>query len=654
MDRRVLCLAFSVAGISPHARATTHGGGQCDMALTLGPWRIFFHVHHHVGRVASPSPAMNNQQFRRLLLSETAKQDGSNAHSPATASTPRTALGARKHSSIPMTPSVVLSRCTTQYNELTCHSRQAGNRNSIQADFARQLAERNAKANPGKKVKASAPKGTKLAPGYIDRTRNRADGEENEITKRIKNLEELLKQGEIDRDTFDGLVQDITGGDLSTTHLVKGLDRKLLERVRRGEDVLAAEVKDQPAADDEETPDVENAFDELAATNVGTIMRAKAEKKGEKMLSPPAPVAGMKRSRNDILKELKRQREEAAAAAAAEHEKRFPSLGPGFRKITATGEAPRLEVDEKGREVLIIKGPDGKEKRKVRKQKVEQQPADKMENDPDDATKAKDVENLPLPKMEDSEDEDIFEGVGSNYNPLADFDDDGDDDDDGDGVEDEGTKQGTEQEADILQDDSQSTSDSNSRLVDEFPSQEGASSGPSEQRYSKTTAKDTETESAKRDYFKSTRRTTADHPSNISSTDATVRAALAKVRNLDDNSTLLQNLAPGDPNDAESKEARLKKRAMELAGADRDMEDMDLGFGASRFDDAEDMEREGEKVKFSQWKGLGAEEDEDEAEGTRDAKKQRKRGPKKKRGDKNKAEDVLKVMERQKEKKTLG
>jgi hypothetical protein len=162
----------------------------------------------------------------------------------------------------------------------------------------------------------------------------------------------------------------------------------------------------------------------------------------------------------------------------------------------------------------------------------------------------------------------------------------------------------------------------------------------------------------KRDYFKAFSRNTASGtPSDLSSADATVRAALEKVRNLDESSTLLQNLASTDPNDPESKEARLKKRAAELAASDRDMDDLDMGFGASRFDDADDMEREGEKVKFSQWKGLGADaEDEDGEGGARDVKKQRKRAPKKKRGDKNKVEDVLNVMERQKEKKktTLG
>jgi hypothetical protein len=63
------------------------------------------------------------------------------------------------------------------------------------------------------------------------------------------------------------------------------------------------------------------------------------------------------------------------------------------------------------------------------------------------------------------------------------------------------------------------------------------------------------------------------------------------------------------------------------------------------------MEREGEKTKFSDWKGLGAGGDEDEEDGPKEAKK-RKRGPKKRKGDVNNAEDVLKVMERQREKKT--
>lgn len=465
------------------------------------------------------------------------------------------------------------------------------------------------------------------------------DQEDSEVVMRIKNLAESMKQGEIDRETFEKLVQDITGGDVGTTHLVKGLDRKLLERVRRGEDVTGGHATSPEDEDKEgdESPALEDAFDELADEDIGPIVREKAEKKGEAIMSPPPPIAGVKRSRNDILKDLKRQREEAAAAAAAEHEKKFPSLGAGFRKINAQGETSRLEIDEKGREVLIITAADGKEKRKVRKQKAELPPPPEARHDLDDVAKPINMHNLPEAKKEESEDDDIFEGVGSNYNPLANFDDDDDDDD----SEEEATAEKPIETADSLQ------------KEDEIAQRK--SSTDSQQQSTSENA--TSTASARRDYFKSSARGTVhENTSDLSSADATVRAALAKVRNLDESSSLLQNLST-DLNAPESKEARLKKRAAELAASDRDMEDMDLGFGASRFDDADDMEREGEKVKFSQWKGQGADDGDDDGDGGgRDAKKQRKRGPKKKRGDKNKAEDVLNVMERQKEKKksTLG
>ncbi|USP79982.1 hypothetical protein yc1106_07256 [Curvularia clavata] len=554
---------------------------------------------------------MNNSQFRNLLINTPKTQDGDTAKSPA-AATPRAVLGARKHSSIPMTP------------------RQVG-RGSVQAEFARQLAERNAKANPQKKTRSTAPKGTKLAAGYIDRTKARTDDEDNETAKRIKNLEESMKSGQIDRETFDKLVQDITGGDLSTTHLVKGLDRKLLERVRRGEDVLGGhEKKTQDEGD--EAPDVEDAFDELAEAEVGPIVREKVEKKGEKMSSAPL-VAGVKRSRNDILKELKRQREEAAAAAAAEHDKKFPTLGPGFRKINSNGETWRVETDEKGREVLIITGPDGKEKRKVKKQKTDDnQQTPEVRHDLDDEKKPINMHNLPEPKKDESEDEDIFQGVGSNYNPLANLDDD-----------DESDQDTTSLQPPVSRPDA---GDGTS---------EGEASSPEDQDDAQEKSKDAVPAApARRDYFKSLSRSNDNNQrSDLAAADATVRAALAKVRNLDENSTLLKNLESSDPNDPVAKEARLKKRAAELAAADRDMEDMDMGFGASRFDDAEEMERDGEKVKFSQWKGLGAEDDEDDgAEGGRGPKKPRKRGGKKRKGDKNNADDVLNVMERQKENKT--
>ncbi|KAF2639988.1 hypothetical protein P280DRAFT_452322 [Massarina eburnea CBS 473.64] len=559
---------------------------------------------------------MDNQEFRRLILanaSASAKSDkpDGGAGKPPASRTPGAVLGARKHSSIPMTP------------------RQVG-RGAIQADFARQLAERNAKANPAKKFRSAAPKGTRLAAGYTDRVKTRQDDDdEDEKAKRIKNLEEVMKLGELDRPTFEKLVQEITGGDISATHLVKGLDRKLLERVRKGEDVL----NDGGQTEDvEEDAGLEDAFDELAEEEVDTVVREKAEKKGERAtaLPPPPPVAGVKRSRADILADLKRQRDEAAAAAAAEHERKYPSLGAGFRKISANGET-RIETDSRGREVLIITDADGKEKRKVRKQKVEETPVE-VHRHLDDETEPVNVHNLPVPKAEEepeepkepeeSEDEDIFEGVGSSFNPLADLDDEDDSSSEEEGEAKADTSKPTPGEA-------------------EPSSIHRATSEPREESSTKPPP-------AKRDYFANTTRSHPKVPAPPeASADATVLAALKKVRTLDPNSSLI--------NDPDSQEARLKKRAAELAASDRDMEDMDLGFGGSRFDDADEMEREGEKVKFSEWRGLGAADDADDGEGDDGkAAKKRKRGPKKKKGDKNSAGDVLMVMERQKKQKSLG
>lgn len=431
-----------------------------------------------------------------------------------------------------------------------------------------------------------------------------------------------MKLGQLDRDLFDKMVQDITGGDIAATHLVKGLDRKLLERVRKGEDVFQ-----QPAAEDEtseQAAHVEDEFDELAERDIGSIVRDKGEKKGE--VAPPKPVAGVKRSRADILAELKRQREEAAAAAAAEYEKKYPSLGKGFRKVSERGETSRIEIDGHGREILIITDGQGKEKRKVRKQKVHE-PLPEIRHDVDDEKKPLNTHHLPAAKQdkEESEEDDIFEGVGSNYNPLAALDSEDESSDEEREVED--TAALFKQQ--LATSGHQGPNDEANRPSTRPPPVSAHDAAP------------------KRDYFASSKNFTSRgsaQPSDTSTADATVRAALQKVRTLDPNSSLI--------NDADSEESRLKARLAKLSASDRDMEDMDMGFGASRFDDAEDME-EGEKVKFSEWKGIGGAEDEDGGDGSKSGKK-RKRGPKKKKGDKHSATDVLMAMERQKEKKTLG
>ncbi|KAF2115200.1 hypothetical protein BDV96DRAFT_575064 [Lophiotrema nucula] len=557
---------------------------------------------------------MDNEQFRRLLGSAPKQPDGRSPPTNRPSATP-TVLGARKHSSIPMTP------------------RNVGGKNNVNAEFARQLAERNAKANPAKRFKSSAPKGVKLAAGFIDRAQERKakaeQEEEDERAERIKALEEAMKLGQIEREDFEKLVEEITGGELESTYLVKGLDRRLLDRVRKGEDVFTK--KESPPKDDEaagEDIDSDAEFEELEKKDVETIKREKAEKRGE--MAPPvkaAPVAGVKRTRADILAELKAQRKAAAEAAEAERQKLFPSLGAGFRKVGV--ESTRIERDDKGREVLVITDAKGKEKRKVRKQKVEEVLVPKVLDDVNTHT---DHMVIPAPKPEQEEEDDdgdIFEGVGSNFNPLADLDGSDDSSSDEEGAQPE-LSGAAKAEAVSGSEDGELASDSESErpaTISQAPTE------PSEK-----------TSQPRRKWFQD-EPTTAAAVDTKSSADATVLAALRKVRDMDATSSLL----------ADTEEARLAKRAAELAARDRDMEDIDMGFGGSRFDDAEDMEREGEKVKFSEWKGLGAEDDGEDEDGKHGkGVGKRKRGPKKKKGDKNSATDILQAMERQDKAKTLG
>lgn len=168
---------------------------------------------------------MNNSQFRQLIASNSNQQNGSSTPRASAGATPSgAALGTKKTSFVPMTPRAI--------------SGSSGN------DFARQVRERNAGLQPSKqkKFKSYTPKGVKLGAGYTDRAKARAEGEGNEDAEdkaeRVKALEEQMKLGQISREVFEALRDKITGGDAASSHLVKGLDWKLLERVRRGEDVM--------------------------------------------------------------------------------------------------------------------------------------------------------------------------------------------------------------------------------------------------------------------------------------------------------------------------------------------------------------------------------------------------------------------------------
>ncbi|KAI9646485.1 hypothetical protein NHQ30_004478 [Ciborinia camelliae] len=527
---------------------------------------------------------MNNQQFRKLVLDTPARPAAAGDKNSSISGTPRrdgatsSALGSRMRSSIPMTP------------------RSVGG-----VDFARQVAEQRALNNPlqPKKFRSiAAPKGSKLAAGYTDRTKQRIDEDEDDKAARVKALEEMMKLQQIDEATFLKLRDEILGGDVESTHLVKGLDYKLLERVRRGEDVLSG--KNNEEEDAEEPEDLDEEFEKLEGKDVVAVEKEKGKKRGE--MAPPSLVPGKKRTRDQILAEMKAARQAAKEAAQ-------PSLGARFKKVGAPRSTTRIERDGKGREVLIIVDENGNEKRKVRRVQMESEK--EKENGllmPDKDAKPLGMEVPEIPKVPEPEEEDIdiFDDVGDDYDPLA-------------GLEDEDSETDAEAEDGEVTEDTQ-----RKKPKTQDPPQEEPESG--------SIAPPPRPNKPMNYFGDSEPAATGDETKPKAFSDPTILAALKKASTLNPISNASESAEEA------AKEARRKKM---LQLDDRDMEDMDMGFGSSRFEDEADFDET--KVKLSAW-GQG-DDDEDEKG---DGKSKRKRGSKKRKGDANSAADVMKIVESRK------
>ena len=463
----------------------------------------------------------------------------------------------------------------------------------------------------------AAPKGTKLGSGYQDRTKLLTSDEEDDKARRIKALEEMVKLGQMEHSTFEALRDEIVGGDISNVHLVKGLDRKLLERVRRGEDVLSGAAKSTAeesnlgqAGTPPATVDVDEELEEMENKEIQPIAKQEKSKQGE---MAPAQLAGKKRNRDDILKELR-----ASRIAVAESIKQAapPALGPKFTKFGQKKETSRIERDERGREVLITVDENGRVKRKVKKAAMKDEvPRDRGLLMPDKDAQPLGMEVVMPARLQEEKEVvgDIFEGVGADYDPLNGLDDDEDDSEDEKTETLESPRQVDPGTADVK--DSVSTSFDRSSM-------------PPPPLSSKTLG-------SKQNYFGGIgekKDVNAEVAPN-SLTDPTILAALKKA------STLNPLSAHDSAVEGGEEAAKLTRRRKMLEGHDRDAEDMDLGFGGSRFGDEE--EAEGKKVKLSVW----GKEDGKEGRSS-EGKTPRKRGPKKRKGDSNSATDVLKVMER--------
>lgn len=387
------------------------------------------------------------------------------------------------------------------------------------------------------------------------------------------------------------------------------MDFKLLERIKRGEDLDAKNEEEVVEEEGEEAEDLDDEFDQLEDQEVHSVEKAEGvKKKGQ--LSTVSLAPGKKRTRDQILAELKASRE----AAKAQKE---DALGDRFKRIGAKQlPGSRIERDSKGREVLIIVDDDGHEKRKIRKI----QP-NAVTEDEDRGLLMPDKDAKPLgmevpehyrkkeEEPEEDEDIDIFDGVGDDYDPLAGM---------------EGSDSDSEED-----DDDHKKDDSKASMDKE------------EDKIADTSMTPPPKPVAPRNYFKDSKTSlvSEEQMKAPSMSDPAIMAAFKRAAALN---PIGADKDDEDDEDISKTKAGEERRRKMLEISNRDEEDLDMGFGTSRFEDEEDFDES--KVKLSVW-GKGGDDDEGKSKGGGG---KRKRAPKKRKGDVNSAADVLRVMEQRK------
>jgi hypothetical protein len=470
-------------------------------------------------------------------------------------------------------------------------------------DFARQLSEKNreAEGRPSKRFKSSAaPKGSALPTGYQDRAKLRNAQDEDEkreaIEAQIKALAAKVASNEITQDEYEKRLEDLgVGGDLESTHMVRGLDLKLARRIRAGEDV--SQPAETPAPPPQEE-DADEAFERLAGEEdteektldkLAAAPREQKEKKRGNMAPPPVKP----KTRDELLRELKAKRSAAAAPAPPPES----TLGSRFKKLSDGKPTKKrfTETDATGRllDVIVTTDAQGNTKRKVKVIKPAVQTSMPAASDlpmPDKSSTPLGMEvpaeiaaRAAMQAAPEDDDDDIFAGVGDDYNPLAGIDDDGSSDEDGE------------------------VADSTTRETKKASVSEGTDKLAGE--------------------------TTSTKPKNYFGTGSTSAEEKAEYRpNLPSWAFLRQaSISTEGTNEPSSDAALRQQRFIEEARRRdaMDADDMDMGFGGSRNEDGAE-EDYGPLLDF----------DDDKRGGQK-----RKRGPKKKKGDKNSVADIMRVVE---------
>ena len=411
-----------------------------------------------------------------------------------------------------------------------------------QSDFHRQLAAHN--APPTKKFKSSTPKGVKLGEGYTDRAKTRetagVDAEIADRERRLEAVKELARNTETGEVDMELVIQQskAMGGDIKSTHLVKGLDFALLERVKRGEDVLGLSTGGKEARSSR--PDggearLEDELDRALDKMVIPMEKVKAKKVGKRV------------TREDMLAELKRQKAEAVTTKKAQP----PSiLDSRFKKI-GQPKAGKKETNRNG---------------KSRDKKARALESSFKKNKLGTALGML-PPPLPTATVAKGEDDlDIFEDAGREYNPLASL-----EDEEGSGSDSSSDEDEAFRPANKPEEHEEKTTD--------IKESNAASFMPTEPR-------------PKPNYFLESDDDKEEHKPSLSTSAFLIQnpdlaAALAKAAKL---------VPPAQPS-AEEQEKEQRRRAM-LENFDRDAVDIDMGFGGSRdWGDDEEFVEEGKGKK---------------------------------------------------------
>jgi len=376
----------------------------------------------------------------------------------------------------------------------------------------------------------------KLGEGYVDRAKAREsteiDAEVAERERRLEALKEFARNPETGEVDMELIIQQskAMGGDAKSTHLVKGLDFALLERVKRGEDVLGigfgskgskGSRSEEPGKYEERLEDeLDKALDKV----VVPVEKEKVKKLGHKV------------TREEMLAELKRQKAAAVASKAAAAPP-VPVLDSRFKRI---GQPKPKKESKDGRSL--------KKKAKGDADGGKNKPSTRLGMLPPPLPAAK-----VIPEGKDEGDIDIFDDAGRDYDPLAGLE---DDNSDSDSSADE--KQTLELKGKQTDRQEKATAAGDTTIPSSMPPLPRPkpnyfleSEGGKEERYEPPT---------------STSALLAQNPD--------LAAALSKAAKLAER---------GGPSNASVGELeKEKRRKAMLENFDRDAMDMDMGFGGSR------------------------------------------------------------------------